>query len=71
MIYLNSETLKNIIDSMPQGRITNRTQSGVKRSPSTGLPIAGKMTLRQRFVRLALRRANRGAHVVHKYPGKK
>jgi hypothetical protein len=66
MIYLNSERLKNILDTMQRKSIVKRGEI----HPTTGLPVTGKLTLRQRFVRLALRRASKQAHVVHKYPGK-
>ena len=56
---------------MQRGRTSNRAPKAGRRNPSTGLPMAGKLTLRQRIVQLALRRANKGAHVVHKYPGRK
>lgn len=42
-----------------------------ERHPATGMPVTGKMTLRQKFVRLALKRANKHAKLVHKYPGRK
>jgi len=68
MKHLNSETLKNIIDTMPR----ERSLKVGERHPSTGLPVTGKkLSLRERFVLRALRRASKDAELIHKYPGKK
>ena len=49
-----------------------RTLKVGERHPSTGMPVTGKkLSLRERIVLRALRRASKDAGLVNKFPGKK
>jgi len=68
MKHLNSETLKNILDTMQR----RRNQKVGEIHPGTGLPvIKRRRSIKEWWVALAIRKANKGAHVVHRYLGHK
>jgi len=75
MKHLNSETLKNITDTMPR----ERNLKVGERHPNTGMPVTGsKKSKEGRFkaflVRMAAKRMNKGKleqHVLGRFHGPK